>query len=317
MRAPATLDRRRLVRGLAGGALLAAAGARATADEDDADAVAAFAEAVRLREAALGGRIGVAVHDLKTNQRWDYRADERFPLNSTFKTLACAALLARVDAGAERLDREIPIAEADLVPYAPVTEPRAGDAMTLGALCQATLETSDNTAANLILEALGGPQAVTAFARALGDEHTRLDRLEPDLNAAVPDDPRDTTTPAAMVSLLETIVLGDALSKSSGAQLRTWMERNRVAGTLIRAGVPADWTVADRSGAGGHGSRSATAVAWPPGEPPIVIAIYITGAADASFRARDAAIAGITGDIVATVRPRLTSNRRARPQTAD
>lgn len=260
---------------------------------------------VRHLEQKLDARIGIAVHDLETDRRWLHRSDERFPMASTFKTLACAALLDRADAGAERLDRIVVFGEDKLVTYSPITEKRTGPpGMSLFELCEATLTTSDNTAANLVLEALGGPESITDFARSLGDEFTRLDRWETELNESTPGDPRDTTTPAAMAASLEKLMVGDALSPESRRQLITWLEGNRVGDALLRAGLPDDWTVADRTGAGGRGTRANTAVLWPPApleRKPIIAAVYITET-EASFAERNAAIAKIGRAIAATTR---------------
>ncbi len=178
----------------------------ATASFADANALAAL-------EAKAGGRLGVAALDSSTGKRIDYRAGERFPMCSTFKLLAVAAILHRVDTHDERLDRWVQYGKADLLEYAPITKANVDKGgMLLGQLCAAAIEYSDNTAANLILVALGGPQGVTDYARSLGDRVTRLDRNEPTLNTAIPGDPRDTTTPAAMMSDLNALVQGTALS---------------------------------------------------------------------------------------------------------
>lgn len=249
----------------------------------------------------LDARVGFAAYDLETGQRWEYQADQRFPLSSTFKTLACAELLYRVDQGGVSLSQEVSFSEADLVTYSPVTEKAAGHrAMTLSELCEATLTTSDNTAANLILQVLGGPESVTTFVKLLGDDVTRLDRWETDLNEGQPGDIRDTTTPNAMVNNMQQLLLGDFLSLESKAQLRNWLERNQVADGLFRAAVPDDWIVADRTGAGGFGARSITAIIWPPEREPIIVALYIAET-EASFSERNEAIATIGAAIVKAI----------------
>ncbi len=160
-------------------------------------------------EAESGGRLGVAVLDTLTGARSGHRADERFPMCSTFKLLAAAAILARVDAGRERLDRRIRFEASDVVVNSLITKDRVGEpGMSLAELCEAAMIVSDNTAGNLLLDCLGGPAGLTAYARSLGDTVTRLDRIEPDLNEAAPGDPRDTTSPAAMLSNVRTLVLG-------------------------------------------------------------------------------------------------------------
>nr|WP_030070015.1 class A beta-lactamase [Halomonas alkaliantarctica] len=244
-------------------------------------------------EHALDARIGFAAHHLATGQRWEVNANERFAMSSTFKTLACGALLAQVDEGQLALDTEVSFEESELVTYSPVTEQYAGhQPMTLFELCDATMTTSDNTAANLVLQALGGPESITAFARSMDDPVTRLDRFETELNEATPGDERDTTTPNAMLATLEKLVLGEVLSGESRQQLEDWMKGNAVADSLFRAAMPFDWVIADRTGAGGYGSRSITAIIWPPEQVPMVVVFYITET-EASFDARNAAIASL------------------------
>ncbi|MDX5979465.1 class A beta-lactamase [Vreelandella alkaliphila] len=242
-------------------------------------------------ERQLDARVGFAAYDLETGQRWEYNADQLFAMSSTFKTLACAALLQRVDEGNEQLERRVKVSASDIVTYSPVTEAYADNReISLFELCEATMTTSDNTAANLILQAIGGPQAVTEFVRELGDSVTRLDRWETELNEAAPHDERDTSTPNAMVSNLEKLVVGNALSSQSKNQLREWLVNNEVADGLFRSQMPDEWVIGDRTGAGGFGSRSITAVIWPPEREPTIVAFYITET-DASFEERNTAIA--------------------------
>ncbi|WP_417579285.1 class A beta-lactamase [Nitrincola sp.] len=242
-------------------------------------------------ESHLDARIGFAAHDTETGMRWEYNSDQRFPLSSTFKTLACAALLQRVDAGSEQLTTSVSVSSSDLVTYSPVLEEYADTRdITLFELCEATMTTSDNTAANLILQSLGGPESVTDFARQLDDKVTRLDRWETDLNQAEPGDERDTTTPNAMVSNLEQLLLSNVLSLESKRYLQTWLVNNKVADALFRSSMPNDWVIGDRTGAGGFGSRSITAVIWPAEREPVFVAFYITETT-ASFEERNAAIA--------------------------
>ena len=171
-------------------------------------------------EVESAGRLGVAVLDTLSGERTGHRLDERFPMCSTFKLLAAAAILARVDAQRERLDRRITFAASEVVVNSPVTKDRhGGTGMSLAELCEAAMTVSDNTAGNLLLASLGGPAGLTAFARSLGDAVTRLDRIEPELNEAIPGDPRDTTTPGAMLANLHTLALGHALSAKSREQL--------------------------------------------------------------------------------------------------
>ncbi|MFG1400752.1 class A beta-lactamase [Xanthobacter sediminis] len=252
-------------------------------------------------EARTGGRLGVAIRDTGSGRRWSHRADERFPLMSTFKAFACAAVLAKVDRGAALLDAPVTVTPADIQPHSPVTGAHAGGRLSLGALCAAATAVSDNAAANLILAQIGGPEGLTRFMRAMGDEATRLDRWETALNAGTPGDPRDTTTPAAAARSLEALLLADVLSPASRGQLTAWLEADAVAGALLRAGLPAGWRIADRTGAGGHGSRGIIAMMWPPGRPPVVAAVYLTQT-DLSLEARDAVMAEIGRALVEVLR---------------
>lgn len=227
-------------------------------------------------ETESGGRLGVAVLDTHSGAVAGHRADERFPICSTFKVLAAAAMLARVDAGKEQLSRRIRVEQKDILAYAPMAAKRLGADASLAELCDAAVTLSDNTAANLILAELGGPSAVTQYVRSLGDELTRLDRNEPDVNEATPGDPRDTTTPAAMANDLKLLVTGAALSQASRDQLIAWLVGCKTGGATLRAGVPQEWRVGDKTGAGEHGTRNDVAVIWPPGRAPLVIASYLT-----------------------------------------
>jgi beta-lactamase class A len=252
-------------------------------------------------EQRLGARLGVHIHDTSTGRQWAHRADERFPMCSTFKVLACAAVLARVDSGAEDLQRRIRFRADELVTYSPVTELHVhGEGMLLGELCEAAMTRSDNTAANLILRSLGGPAAVTAFARTLGDEVTRLDRWETALNEARPDDPRDTTTPAAMSRNLHALVLGKHLTRGSRDQLVRWLLANRTGDARLRAGLPAAWRIGDKTGSGDFGTANDVAVIWPMGRDPVIASVYITQSG-ASFEDRNAAIADIARALSAVI----------------
>ena len=244
-------------------------------------------------EQQSGGRLGVAIHHTGMERRYGHRIDERFPMCSTFKVLACSAVLQRVDAGHENLSRRIRFEASDLVPYSPVTKDHAdGDGMTLGELCQAAMTQSDNTAANLILASLGGPPAVTAYARSIGDTVTRLDRTETTLNEAIPGDPRDTTTPNAMVGNLHSLVVGGSLSRQSREQLTTWLVSNRTGGARLRAGISKRWRVGDKTGSGDRGTANDVAVIWPPDRDPLIVCVYLTDT-KASFDASNATIASV------------------------
>ena len=247
-----------------------------------------------VRIAAIETRIGVAAVDTSNDKHLDYRAEERFPMCSTFKFLATAAVLKRVDEKKERLERFVPYNAQDILEYAPVTKEHLKEGgMILGALCEAAIEQSDNTAGNLLLHAIGGPAGLTNFVRALGDRVTRLDRIEPELNSAIPGDERDTTTPAAISSDMQRLLLGDALSEASHRNLDDWLQRNETGGSMIRAGVPKTWSVGDKTGRGANGATNDIAIMRPPGRAPILLAIYSVGST-ATANDRAAPIAEVT-----------------------
>lgn len=242
-------------------------------------------------EPASGGRLGIAV--MQADGRLEgYRLDERFPLCSTFKWLAAAHVLHRVERGLDRLDRRVPFGADVLLPHSPVTSRHVGDGMTLGELCHATITTSDNAAGNLLLASFGGPEGLTRYARSLGDEVTRLDRWETELNEARPGDPRDTTTPRAMARLLHAHLLGNALSPSSRSQLARWLEATETNGECLRANLPAGWRMGSKTGGGGRGSTNDVGIFWPPGRPPIPVAVYLTES-EAPQAVRNAAVAQV------------------------
>jgi beta-lactamase class A len=273
---------------------LAAPGFAAT--RPTADPAARFAAI----EKEAGGRLGVAALDTGTGRRFGHREEERFPMCSTFKVLAVSAVLTQVDHGKENLDRRIRFAAGDVIDGSPISKDHIGDGMTLAELCAAALDYSDNTAANLILSALGGPHAVTAFARSLGDPVTRLDRTEPTLNEATQGDPRDTTTPATMAANLQKLLLGKALAPASREQLTNWMIANKTGDARLRAGLPHDWRIGDKTGTGERGTANDIAIAWPPGRKPIIVAVYLTGST-VSPDQQSAAIADVARAVTATV----------------
>ena len=252
---------------------------------------------VREAERTLNARVGFVEMEASSGRILErYRADERFPLMSTFKVLVCAAVLSRVDAGDEKLDRRIKYNASDIVDYSPETQKHLQDGMTLGELCDAAITLSDNTAGNLLLSAVGGPAGLTAFLRKTGDRVTRLDRWETELNQALPGDPRDTTTPEDMTSTLRLLLTGDALSPASRQQLQTWMENDKVGGPLLRSALPDGWYIADKTGAGENGSRGIVALTGPDRERSRLVVIYMTGT-EATMDARNKAIAEIGADL--------------------
>lgn len=207
--------------------------------------------------------IGLYAANLQSGRTIRHRPDEMFAMCSTFKGYAAARVLQMAERGEISLDNRMFVDADALVPNSPVTETRAGAEMTLAELCQAALQRSDNTAANLLLKAIGGPAAVTAFARSVGDERTRLDRWEVELNSAIPGDPRDTSTPAALAVGYRAILAGDALSPPQRGLLEDWMRANQT--SSMRAGLPEGWTTADKTGSGDYGSTNDAGIAFGPG----------------------------------------------------
>jgi len=254
----------------------------------------------RLREIEMGvgGRLGIAALDMQSDRRVDYRSSLLFPMCSTFKLLLAGAVLSKIDHGSETLDREIPLTQADILDYAPVTKPLlAKGKITVAQACAAAVVDSDNSAANLLLSSIGGPGALTLFARTLGDKTTHLDRIEPFLNEAMPGDARDTTSPAAMLNDLGVLVLQDALSTASREMLTDWLVKSSTGLAKLRAGMPSGWKVGDKTGMGERGSTCDVAIAWPPGRKPLLIAAYLTES-DASVAERNKALADVARLVV-------------------
>ncbi|MEV7083268.1 class A beta-lactamase [Streptomyces sp. NPDC093516] len=242
-------------------------------------------------------RLGVYARNLRTGRTVAYRSDERFPMASVFKTLAAAAVLRDLDRDGEFLARRIRYSQ-DYVTrsgYSPVTEQHVATGMTVGELCDATIRFSDNTAGNLLLKELGGPTAITRFARSVGDGVTRLDRWEPELNSAEPWRLTDTTTPRAIGRTYARLVVGDALAPRDRARLTDWLLRNTTSAEKFRKALPADWLIADKTGGGRYGGNHDVGVTWPPDGPPIVMSVLTTqpeedAPADNPLVARTAAV---------------------------
>ena len=249
-------------------------------------------------EARLGGRIGVAAVDTNSGARLAHRGDERFAMCSTFKWMLAAAVLARSDRRSGILERHLFFGPKDLLAHSPVTAQHAAEgSLPVVELCKAAVETSDNTAANALLKFIGGPAALTHYLRSIGDRTTRLDRVELSLNSNIPGDPRDTTTPNAMIATMQTILIGNALTAASREMLLTWLKNCQTGLQRLRAGLPPAWTAGDKTGTGERGAANDDAIIWPPGRPPILIAAYLSDSR-ASPAALDAAHARI-GALVA------------------
>jgi beta-lactamase class A len=233
-------------------------------------------EKLAATEAASGGRLGVAMLDVDGSVVAAYRGAERFPMASTFKLMLVAVVLKRSVTEPDLLLRRVAYSKDELIFWSPVTEKHVAEGMRVGELCAAAIEYSDNTAANLLLKLSGGPRGLTAFARSIGDKSFRLDRWEPAMNEALPGDERDTTTPEAMAASLRALAVGDALPAPQRAMLAGWLKGNTTGRESIRAGVPADWVVGDKTGSGGFGTTNDIAVLWPPKGPPLVLVVYFT-----------------------------------------
>lgn len=274
------MDRRHILKSIGGGAATALIGPIGAAPPlPKPFGGPGFAAAIGCAEADTRGRLGVAVLDLATGARFAHRGGERFPMCSTFKFLLSAAVLHAAEGGRLKLDRAVPIRRADIVPNSPVVAPMVGRTLTVAELCAGTMTTSDNTAANLLLAMIGGVAGFNAFARRLGDRTTRLDRTEPALNEATHGDPRDTTTPNAMLGSLNAALFGRSLGAASRARLTGWLVANKTGDTRLRAGLPKEWQVGDKTGTGDNGSANDIGVLWPrAGRPPILVTSYLTGA---------------------------------------
>lgn len=228
-------------------------------------------------EERYGARLGVFAHHLVTRRTVRHRADELFPMCSLFKTLASAAVLRDLDRNGEFLARRIHYAEADLpATGSDRTREHLAEGMTVAELAEVAITYSDNGAGNLLLRELGGPTAITRFARSLGDPVTRLDRWETELNSAEPWRITDTTSPYAIGRTYGRLVLGDALNRRDRELLTHWLLNNTTSGTRLRAGLPKTWTVADKTGGGSYGTNNNVGIAWTPEGTPLVLAVLTT-----------------------------------------
>jgi beta-lactamase class A len=254
---------------------------------------------IRSIEENLGGRLGVAILDTGNGRRLEYHAGDRFPFCSTFKFLAAAAILQKVDKKELDLNQQVPYGPIDLLDWAPITKKHVQEgSMSLDALCAAAIEYSDNTAGNLLLQTIGGPRDLTDFVRSLGDPITRLDRNEPTLNTAIKGDERDTTSPAAMLNNLKSLLLGNTLADASRLKLEAWLIKNTTGAKRLRAGLPSTWQIGDKTGTGENGATGDIAIVRPPNRPPILVVVYTVESAAPSEKINEAfaAIAKLVGD---------------------
>jgi len=257
------IDRRMLITGLP---LLAAAAP---------DRFASLRRAIPQIERSAGGPIGISLLDTHTGERFGHRANDCFPLCSTFKLLLAARLLHGADKGQWAMSERLPVTKADMLFNAPFTEKRIGGSASLLELAEAMAVLSDNPAANIALAKVGGPAALTAWLRSVGDQTTRLDRNEPEMNNETPGDPRDTSTPAAMLATSRALVEGRILSPAARKTLFGWMQASKTADTMIRAALPPGWQEANKTGAGSWRARNIVSVITPPGRKPIWVAAYL------------------------------------------
>ncbi|MGN7779162.1 class A beta-lactamase [Mycolicibacterium sp. 22603] len=293
------LSRREL---LIGGLTMVAVGSVAGCADDTALAAPATALPERIRdlEARHNAFIGVFGMNLDSGMSVRHRAEESFAMCSTFKAYAAAAVLRRVADGELSLEKPVFVDPAGILPNSPVTEERAGGQMTLAELCQAALQRSDNLAANLLLATLGGPRAITDFARSVGDDATRLDRWETDLNSAIPGDPRDTSTPEALGTGYRNVLAGDVLPPAQRALLDGWMRANQT--SSMRAGLPPDWTTADKTGSGDYATTNDVGIAYGPGGTRVLLSIMTrTQSADPDAEG----LRPVIGEVAAVVLPDL------------
>jgi beta-lactamase class A len=260
-----------LVGGLTLAAVAAHSGAPAFATPPSDDALA---QRIADLEQANRVRIGLFAMNVTSGRTVGNRAQESFAVCSTFKAYAAARVLQMIQDGELTLDRRVFVDPADIVANSPRTQPRAGGEMTLEELCQAAVQVSDNTAGNLLLKTIGGPPAVTAFARSISDDRTRLDRWETELNSALPGDPRDTSAPEAIGGGYRDLLTGDALAPAQRQQLEDWMRANET--SSIRAGLPPRWTSADKTGSGDYGSTNDIGVAYGPDGQRVLLSIMTT-----------------------------------------
>lgn len=236
-----------------------------------------FAGQIQAVRDRIGGRLGVHVLDTHSGRRWGFDDDSRYAMASTFKMFLAAAILQRVDFGSIALDQQVRLQASDILAHAPVTSKRLEQGtITVRELCAAVVEVSDNPAANLLLKMIDGPAGLTRFFRSIGDRETRLDRYELELNSNLPGDPRDTTTPRAIVHSMEQVLTRQVLSSASRELLLGWMINASTGLKMFRQALPADWKAGDKTGRGANGAVNDLVIAWPPGRKPVLAALYLS-----------------------------------------
>ncbi|MGH3581749.1 MAG: class A beta-lactamase [Mycobacterium sp.] len=289
------MSRRNVIIGGLTFAAVMSAGQRASAEP-----VSPLDERIGALERRHNAVVGLAAVNLDSPGAVSHRADQAFAMCSTFKAYAAGRVLQQVGRGEFTLEDTEFVDPAAVVANSPRTGPRAGTEMTLAELCQAALQVSDNTAGNLLLKRIGGPQAVTAFARSIGDDRTRLDRWETELNSAIPGDPRDTSTPAALGGGYRELLTGAALAAPQRQLLEDWMRANET--SSARAGLPAGWTTADKTGSGDYGSTNDVGIAFGPAGQRILLAIMTRSATD---NPKADALRPLIGELTTLVLPYL------------
>lgn len=264
-----SLSRRNVLVGGVTLTALAAVGTRVASAQPAPPSINALATLERRNNA----RIGVYAVDLQSQQVVAHRPAERYAMCSTFKTYAAARVLQKAERAELSLTDTVIVDADDILPHSPVTETRVGQTITLGELCAAALEQSDNAASNYLLDAIGGPPAVTEFARSLGDKETRLDRWEPELNSASPGDLRDTSTPESIGVGYRALLIGSALGSSVRDQLTDWMRANVT--SSMRPGMPPNWVLADKTGSGAYGITNDVGIAFGPDGRQVLLSVMV------------------------------------------
>ena len=296
--APALTRRALLLGSLCAGSIAWAQPRAGAGKATGAGAAAALAEI----EKRSGGSLGLHAIDTGSGRTVSYKAPQRFAMASTFKLPLAAAVLHRDDQAPGVLDQRLPVRKQDLIVHSPVTETYLAQGfITARQACEATVQVSDNAAANLLLPLVGGPAGLTAFLRErCADNVTRLDRTEPELNTNLPGDLRDTTTPLAMAQTLKALLTGHVLSAPSRQQLIAWLEASNTGLARLRAGLPKNWRTGDKTGTGAKGAVNDVAITWPPGRPPIVLALYLNGSSEppATLNAAHAHAAAVVASVL-------------------